>query len=120
MNKELQRVTKQSLTDLDEKDVLFTFPSIMAGKHTALVLKAPKTRTSIRKVFLPSSVAKMLNARKTELEELKELLGDEFTDYNLVFCSSCGRPIEGQVINRALNKLITEHNFPILILFGCD
>ena len=115
VNKELQRVSKQSLDDLDGKDVIKVFPSILASKHTSLVLKAPKTKTSIRKVFLPKTVAEMLIARKNNLDELNELLGDEFVDYDLVFCSSGGRPIEGQVINRALNKLITEHDLPKVV-----
>lgn len=44
-----------------------------------------------------------------------KLFGDEYTDYNLVFASSCGRPIEGQVINRALQKLIADNNLPPVV-----
>ncbi|MDD4509330.1 MAG: site-specific integrase [Oscillospiraceae bacterium] len=115
VNKELQRATKQSLDELDNKGVVRTFPSVMASKHTVLLLKEPKTKTSVRKVFLPKTVAEMLVQRKQELEELKELLGDEYTDYDLVMCSSNGRPIEGQIINRGLNKLITEHDLPKVV-----
>ena len=38
-----------------------------------------------------------------------DLFGDEYIDNNLVFCSSNGRPMESQVINRAFNKLIKEN-----------
>ena len=75
-----------------------------------LVLKEPKTKTSIRKVFIPKTVAEMLKARYAELEEYKEIFGDEYIDYNLVFCSPNGRPMEGQIINRALSKLIKEND----------
>ncbi len=115
VNKELQRVQKQSLDALDGKGVIKIFPSILVSKHTALVLKEPKTKTSIRRVFLPKTVAEMLVERRKQQEELKELFGDEYTDYGLVFCSSMGTPIEGQVINRALNKLITEHGLPKVV-----
>lgn len=94
------------LEQLGEKGVVFKFPPAVASTHTALVLKEPKTKTSVRKVFLPKTVAEMLVKHREEIENLKELFGDEYTDYNLVFSSSCGRPIEGQVINRALAKLI--------------
>lgn len=104
----MQRVQKQSLDALDGKGVIKIFPSILVSEHTALVLKEPKTKTSIRRVFLPKTVAEMLVERRKQQEELKELFGDEYTDYGLVFCSSMGTPIEGQVINRTLNKLITE------------
>lgn len=36
-------------------------------------------------------------------------------DFNLVFASTCGRPVEGQVINRALNKLINENGLPKIV-----
>lgn len=53
--------------------------------------------------------------QKADIEELKDLFGDEFVDFNLVFCSSNGKPIEGQVINRAFNKLIEEKGLPKVV-----
>lgn len=103
VEKELQRVNREAMADLDGKDIMFKFPPTFASTHTALVLKTPKTKTSVRKVFLPKTVAEMLVQRKADIEELKDLFGDEFVDFNLVFCSSNGKPIEGQVINRAFN-----------------
>ena len=95
------RISKKSFDRwLDEMDHL-----IKKG-NTVLVLKSPKTKTSVRKVFLPTTVAQMLVARKQQIDELKELFEDEYTDYNLVFCNSSGRPMEGQVITHALKKLI--------------
>lgn len=80
-----------------------------------MVLKSPKTKRSVRKVFLPTTVAQMLVARKQQIDELKELFGDEYTDYNLVFCNSSGRPMEGQVITHALKKLIRENDLPDVV-----
>ena len=107
--------TRLVLKELDDKGVIMKFPAALSSTSTRLVLKEPKTKTSIRKVFLPKTVAEMLIARKKEIEELKELFGSEFTDYQLVFCSTNGRPMEGQVINRALNKLIREHDLPKIV-----
>ncbi|MDD3231558.1 MAG: site-specific integrase [Oscillospiraceae bacterium] len=115
INKAMQRVSKQALDQLDGKGVITMFPPIFASKTTRLVLKEPKTKTSVRKVFLPRAVAEMLLKRKDELEELKSIFGDEFKDYNLVFCSTNGTPIEGQVINNRLNKLIAEHDLPKVV-----
>lgn len=115
VNKELQRVQRQSLDALDGKGVMKIFPAVLQSRHTALVLKEPKTKTSVRKVFLPKTVAEMLIERRKEQEELKELFGDEYTDYGLVFCSPLGTPMEGQVINRALNKLIADNDLPKVV-----
>ena len=115
VNKELQRVSRDALAQLNEKGVVFKFPPALSSTHTALVLKEPKTQTSVRKDFLPKTVAEMLIKHREEINNLKELFGDEYTDFNLVFASTCGRPIEGQVINRALKKLITDNDLPPVV-----
>lgn len=115
VNKELQRVNREALEQLGEKGVIFKFPPALSSTHTVLVLKEPKTKTSVRKIFLPKTVAEMLVKHRKEMDSLKELFGEEYTDYNLVFASTCGRPIEGQVINRALKKLITDNDLPPVV-----
>ena len=107
--------TRGALDDLSDKGVIKKFPPCIASTHTALVLKEPKTKTSIRRVYLPKTVAYMLVERKKEIDELMELFGDEYIDNNLVFCSSNGRPMESQVINRAFNKLIKENGLPHVV-----
>ena len=57
----------------------------------------------------------MLVKRKEEQEEYKEIFGDEYTDYKLVFAMTNGRPMEGQVINRAFRKLINDHGLPKVV-----
>ena len=116
VEKELQRVNRSAMEDLNGKDIMFKFPPTFASTHTALILKTPKTKTSVRKVFLPKSVAQMLIKRKAEIEEWKSLFGDEFQDFNLVFCSTIGKPIEGQVINRSFNKLIEDNGLPKVVV----
>lgn len=115
VNKELQRVNKDALEALDNKDIIKIFPRTLSNTHTNLVLKSPKTKTSVRKIFLPNTVARMLVERKKQIDEMIELFGDEYTNNNLVFCHSSGRPMEGQVINRGLKKLIKDHNLPDIV-----
>ena len=100
---------------LKNKDIIRVFPRTVSNTNTSLVLKTPKTKTSVRKIFLPSTVAQMLLERKNQTDEMKELFGDEYLDYNLVFCHSSGKPMEGQVINRALKKLIQYNNLPDVV-----
>ncbi|MCD7842230.1 MAG: site-specific integrase [Lachnospiraceae bacterium] len=115
IDKELQRVNRELLEQLGEKGVRFKFPPALHGNRTALVLKEPKTKTSVRRVFLPKTVAEMLVERKAKNEKMKSLLGTDFLDYNLVFCTSTGRPVEGQVIDRTFEKLIQENGFPKVV-----
>lgn len=69
VNKELQRVNWDALEKLDHKGVTMKFPAALLSPNTRLVLKEPKTKTSIRKVFLPKTVVEMLITRKKESEE---------------------------------------------------
>jgi len=115
VNKELQRVKKDTMKELDNKDVIEQFPELLKVNKTVLLLKTPKTKTSIRKVFIPATVAEMLIKRKEQIEDMKALYGDEYMDYNLVFCHPTGRPLEGQVIRNGLNKLIKEHDLPPVV-----
>lgn len=47
------------------------------------MLKTPKTDSSVRKVFISKSVAQCLIALKADQDEIKEVLGNEYQDYNL-------------------------------------
>ena len=60
INKESQRIRKESLNALDGKDVLLVFPTNHKKNSTVRILKTPKTESSVRKIFLPKSVANML------------------------------------------------------------
>ena len=99
----------------DGKDILFVFPSANPHTKTVLVLKTPKTKSSVRRVFLPKSVAYMLLEHKQRQLEVKELLGEEYQDYDLVVAGSFGTPIEAGKINASLRRLIEDNNLPPVV-----
>lgn len=115
VEKELQRVSRESLAQIGEQGIMLKFPTQRGCNSTVLVLKEPKTKTSVRKVFLPKAVAEMLVERKREIDELKELLGDEYRDYNLVFASTQGTPTEANIVNRSFSKLIKDNGLPKVV-----
>ncbi|MCL2670409.1 MAG: site-specific integrase [Clostridiales bacterium] len=115
VNKELTRASKVALEKLDNKDVLKVFPAVFSSNSTALVLKKPKTKSSVRRVWLPVTVARMLADWKEEQEEMKEILGGEYYDYNLVIALPNGRPLEGQVLSRSFSSLIRANDLPNVV-----
>ena len=106
---------RSALRQLDEKDVIFEFPVLSDKNKTQLVLKKPKTATSIRKVFLPRTVARMLVDWKASQDELREALGSEFVDYDLVFTGYYGMPTEATSITTAFQRLIEENDLPRVV-----
>ena len=77
---------------------------------TVLILKQPKTESSIRKIYLPRTVAEMLKQRKKFIDSCKEFLGDDFFDYGLVVCYENGTPMEGEAITKSFKKKIKRNN----------
>lgn len=115
INKEAQRVDKEALVELDGKDVMTVFPERSKTNKTVLVLKTPKTDSSIRKVFLPRTVAYQLIEWRKEQDKLRDVLGNEYMDYNLVMATTYGLPLGNGVIRNSFKKLIEEHNLPPVV-----
>lgn len=115
VNKELQRASKKVLENLDEKDVLRRFPEQGINNKSVLILKKPKTKTSIRKVFIPNTVALMLQEWKNDQDEIKLALGDEYSDFNLVLAGPLGMPTENSVLQASFRHLIDDHDLPRVV-----
>ena len=116
IEKELARVNQKAISALGDKDILFKFPRLVNGKSTTrLVLKRPKTETSIRKVWLPRTLAYILRDWHEKQDKLKEFMGDEYIDYNLVLALENGRPCEDRVIGNQFNRLKKSANLPNVV-----
>ena len=57
INKQVERVSKEAVQELDSKEVILIFPSQRKNNKTVRVLKTPKADTSERKVYIPGFVA---------------------------------------------------------------
>lgn len=113
INKELKRCQKSCLEALEKRGrskVLFAFPAWkQTDCTTALVLKTPKTESSVRVVFLPRTVALALIEAKKQQDEEKMLLGSDYKDFNLVLAQPGGRPYEPRQIDQMLAAFIQEN-----------
>ena len=116
IEKELARVNQRSIDALGNSDILFVFPRVMGGKSmTRLVLKRPKTESSIRRVWIPRTLALILRDWKEKQEKLKEFMGEDFIDYNLVLAQETGRPCEDRVLGNQFERLKKEAGLPDVV-----
>ena len=115
VDKELERVSKRALSVLGEKGVIKVFPPLMPNTSTRVVLKTPKTESSVRKVWLPKTLAHILREWQKAQNELKEYLGDEYQDENLVLALPNGRPCENRIIAKEFEKLKKKANLPNVV-----
>lgn len=111
VDKELSRVTVEAMQKLKGKDIYFTFPTQKPHCTTRLVLKAPKSESSKRTVWLPKTVAEMLVRHKADQDELKEFLGDAYHDHNLVIALENGNPVESKIVRDRFRALCLENGY---------
>lgn len=116
VNKELARVSQKALKALGDDDVIFMFPRLVYGNSaTRLVLKHPKTESSNRTIWLPKTLAYILRDWKAKQDKLKEFMGEEYTDYNLVLALETGRPCEDRVIGNQFARLKKSAGLPDVV-----
>jgi len=114
VDRELRRCSNDSIEALERVNrstILLKFPVIMPKKATTtLVLKAPKTESSNRVIYLPGAVIEELRKAKAQQLEAKALLGEEYRDYDLVVAQLNGRPYEQRGIDKMFYDLIEKNS----------
>lgn len=112
---ELTRASKQAIEMLGEKDIFHIFTPLMPNTSTRLILKKPKTKSSERKVWLPKTVAYILREWRKAQQELKDFLGDEYQDFDLVVALPNGRPCENRIIEKEFSLLKEKTGLPNVV-----
>lgn len=114
VDRELHRCNNDSIEALERVNrstILLKFPVIMPKKATTtLVLKAPKTESSNRVIYLPGAVIEELRKAKAQQLEMQVLLGEEYRDYDLVVAQLNGRPYEQRGIDKMFYDLIEKNS----------
>ena len=85
------------------------------NNKTVRVLKTPKTESSIRKVYIPRSVAQCLADLKKEQDEIIEALGSEYQNYNLVMATTFGLPIGDSYLRDQMQRIIDKLGLPDVV-----
>ena len=115
IDKELTRASKRAIEMLGQKDVYHVFTPLFPNTSTRVILKKPKTDSSIRKVWLPKTLAYILREWRKSQDELKDLLRDEYQDYDLVVALPNGRPCEDRVLLKEFEKLREKAGLPKVV-----
>lgn len=119
IDKELARLSKEALEELKRRDrskIKFEFPNWKKKpSSTVLVLKDPKTESSKRHIYLAPTVGQALADMKAAQEQIKELCGEAYTNYDLVIAQDTGRPYERGQIAYKLDAFIQKVELPSVV-----
>ncbi len=108
VSKTLKRVRRDAMDVLNGKDILYQFPAVFDEGRTVTVLKHPKTKSSIRKVYLPGYVLDVLQEWQETLKPVKQNQPD------LVLRYSNGRPLSEETLPRLLEKQLLQLGLPVV------
>lgn len=106
ISKTLKRVRRDAVDVLKGKDILYQFPAVFDEGRTVTVLKRPKTKSSIRTVYLPDYVLDVLQEWKETLKPVKRNHPD------LILRYSNGRPLSEETLPRLLEKQLLQLGLP--------
>ena len=118
IRQELKRCDKKVLEVLETRKrstVYFIFPEMKENCKTSLVLKAPKTESSVRTVYLPNTVAAELLKLKRAQENQKERFHGLYQDFDMVIAQPDGRPTEERLLAKSFKSLIRETGLPEVV-----
>ena len=86
--------------------------SVKKAANGALYIDDPKTAGSVRRLHLPAPTVEVLKAHRADQArarlEFGPGWGGDWTEYDLVFTSSIGTPMDPDRVNRAIKKLSTD------------
>lgn len=111
----IDRVDKNLASKLPKMEIYYKFPNILPGTKTVVVLKQPKTKGSVRNVYIPETVVKKLQTlRELQKKNKRELLDDGYTDYGLIICQANGRPVLTEFLNKQFKEILQAMNDPTI------
>ena len=87
-----------------------------AGKD--IIVKEPKTATSVRTLFMPPDVEAVLLREQAKQNERRQILGEAYQDSGHVFTHEDGRPYRPNYASDLFTKFIKDNNLPPLTLHG--
>lgn len=118
IHKELTRASQHAIEMLGERDIYYIFQPLLSSTHTRLILKKPKTESSVRKIWLPKTLAYILRKWRQSQEEMKVFLGDEYQNFNLVVAQANGRPCEDRIMLKEFSALKEKAELPNVVFYS--
>lgn len=84
--------------------------SFVETNTSEVVLKEPKSNSSIRRIMLPETVIAEMRKEYLKYRERKLLYGSEFCDDGFIFCKEKGEPFKPKSISQRYNRFLKKNN----------
>lgn len=81
-----------------------------SSTKTSIVFQEPKTESGKRYIPIPPSILLNLKEHKKKQNEEKLILGESYSNNNLVFCTEFGKPLEPRNFTRLFYSITKKSN----------
>ncbi len=99
VDKELARVSLDSMKAIGEKDIYYIFEPRSINAKSRLVLKSPKTESSVRMIYIPKTLSNNLLKWRNAQADIKKVQRQKYHDHGLVFAKENGMPLQGKELS---------------------
>ncbi|MEH6947632.1 site-specific integrase [Bacillus sp. JJ634] len=101
-----------------EKQTLKIQESLAYTKEHGLIFTTPKTSNSFREVVIPASLIELLQELKAEQDGIKQRMGTAYQNFNLVVCTTDGKPVHPRNLVRTFDRLIKKAEMKKISIHG--
>lgn len=105
----MQRVSKEALARTDSKLVFHQFPDKRECSNSSLILKGPKNKKSIRRLFMTGPLKEELQTWLKKLEQDETIMQERYQNCGLLFRLPNGQAVEQTLIRKWFEKWEEEH-----------
>ncbi len=92
--------------------------SLAYTKEHGLIFTTPKTSNSFREVVIPASLIELLKELKAEQDVMKQRMGTAYHNFNLVVCTTDGKPVHPRNLVRTFDRLIKKAEVKKISIHG--
>ena len=107
IDKTLARISRDAVNQINQREILHRFPPVGGRQRTVLVLKQPKTESSVRTVYLPPSLMTLLKQSRPTSWETGGLPSP-----HLIFAYPDGRPMQECTLTKQFQLALKEAGLP--------
>ena len=115
INKQVERVSKDAIEALNSKEIIMIFPSQKKNNKTVRGAENTKDRQQCQEGVYSKISSTMSDRSEKDQDEIKEALGNEYQNYNLVMATTFGLPIGDSYLRTKMQEIIDELGLPDVV-----
>lgn len=94
------------------KNILKVRQTIQYTKKKGVFIKKPKSKKGIRDIQVPQLVMDVLREHQVAQQKIRDTLGNDYIDNDLIFCQDDGKPIFPDTISSWFSEFLTDNKLP--------